>query len=73
MPLLETRKLTAFYGDFQALYGIDTTPGNRRDHRHHRRERGREVDLPERRSPASFRARPAAFCSTVADRRAACG
>jgi branched-chain amino acid transport system ATP-binding protein len=24
MPLLETRKLTAFYGDFQALYGIDT-------------------------------------------------
>ena len=25
MPLLETRKLTAFYADFQALYGIDTT------------------------------------------------
>jgi branched-chain amino acid transport system ATP-binding protein len=25
MPLLETRKLTAFYGDFQALYGIDAT------------------------------------------------
>jgi branched-chain amino acid transport system ATP-binding protein len=25
MPLLETRKLTAFYGDFQALFGIDTT------------------------------------------------
>ena len=25
MSLLETRKLTAFYGDFQALYGIDTT------------------------------------------------
>src|SRR5262245_38258666 len=25
MPLLETRELTAFYGDFQALYGIDTT------------------------------------------------
>jgi branched-chain amino acid transport system ATP-binding protein len=25
MPLLETRRLTAFYGDFQALYGIDTT------------------------------------------------
>jgi ABC-type branched-subunit amino acid transport system ATPase component len=25
MPLLETRKLKAFYGDFQALYGIDTT------------------------------------------------
>jgi branched-chain amino acid transport system ATP-binding protein len=24
MPLLETRELTAFYGDFQALYGIDT-------------------------------------------------
>ena len=24
MPLLETRNLTAFYGDFQALYGIDT-------------------------------------------------
>ena len=24
MPLLETRGLTAFYGDFQALYGIDT-------------------------------------------------
>ena len=24
MPLLETRRLTAFYGDFQALYGIDT-------------------------------------------------
>ena len=23
--LLETRQLTAFYGDFQALYGIDTT------------------------------------------------
>ena len=25
MPLLETRNLTAFYGDFQALFGIDTT------------------------------------------------
>jgi branched-chain amino acid transport system ATP-binding protein len=25
MPLLETRNLEAFYGDFQALYGIDTT------------------------------------------------
>ncbi|MBV8926248.1 MAG: ABC transporter ATP-binding protein [Bradyrhizobium sp.] len=25
MPLLEARKLTAFYGDFQALYGIDMT------------------------------------------------
>jgi branched-chain amino acid transport system ATP-binding protein len=25
MRLLETRRLTAFYGDFQALYGIDTT------------------------------------------------
>ena len=25
MPILETHKLTAFYGDFQALYGIDTT------------------------------------------------
>ena len=25
MALLETRELTAFYGDFQALYGIDTT------------------------------------------------
>ena len=25
MPLLETCNLTAFYGDFQALYGIDTT------------------------------------------------
>ncbi len=25
MALLETRKLVAFYGDFQALYGIDTS------------------------------------------------
>src|SRR5262252_5465658 len=25
MPLLQIRRLTAFYGDFQALYGIDTT------------------------------------------------
>jgi branched-chain amino acid transport system ATP-binding protein len=25
MPLLETRNLEAFYGDFQALYGIDMT------------------------------------------------
>src|ERR1700751_2961705 len=25
MPLLETRNLRAFYGDFQALYGIDTS------------------------------------------------
>jgi branched-chain amino acid transport system ATP-binding protein len=25
MPLLETRDLTAFYGDFQALFGITTT------------------------------------------------
>jgi branched-chain amino acid transport system ATP-binding protein len=25
MPLLQTRGLSAFYGDFQALYGIDTT------------------------------------------------
>ena len=29
MPLLETRNLTAFYGDFQALYGIDMTLENR--------------------------------------------
>jgi branched-chain amino acid transport system ATP-binding protein len=27
MALLQTRELTAFYGDFQALYGIDTTLG----------------------------------------------
>jgi branched-chain amino acid transport system ATP-binding protein len=27
MTLLQTRKLTAFYGDFQALFGIDTTLG----------------------------------------------
>ena len=25
MPLLQTRRLTAFYGDFQALYGVDTS------------------------------------------------
>ncbi|VIO65166.1 High-affinity branched-chain amino acid transport ATP-binding protein LivF [Bradyrhizobium ivorense] len=25
MAILQTRQLTAFYGDFQALYGIDTT------------------------------------------------
>jgi len=25
MPFLETRNLTAYYGDFQALYGIDTS------------------------------------------------
>jgi len=25
MPLLQTRGVTAFYGDFKALYGIDTT------------------------------------------------
>ena len=25
MPLLETRGLTAFYGDFQALFGVDLT------------------------------------------------
>lgn len=25
MPLLRTQKLTAFYGDFQALYGVDTS------------------------------------------------
>jgi len=25
MPLLQTRQLTAFYGDFQALYGVDTS------------------------------------------------
>ena len=24
MPLLQTRQLTAFYGDFQALYGVET-------------------------------------------------
>ena len=44
MPLLETRDLTAFYGDFQALFGISlsleagetwpssapTAPANRR-------------------------------------------
>ncbi len=27
MTLLQTSKLTAFYGDFQALFGIDTTLG----------------------------------------------
>ena len=47
MPLLETRGLTAFYGDFQALYGIDTALERRRDHRDHRRQRGGQVDLPQ--------------------------
>ena len=64
MPLLETRDLTAFYGDFQALYGIDTVLGRGRDHRDHRRQRRRQVDLPEiDRRPHS--GPPSACCSTA--------
>ena len=44
MALLETRDLTAFYGDFQALFGIDTDARRGRDRRHHRRQRRRQVD-----------------------------
>ncbi len=39
MALLETRGLTASYGDFQALFGVDITVGAKRNHRHHRRQR----------------------------------
>ena len=45
VPLLETRGLTALYGDFQALFGIDTAIDAGRDHRHHRRQRRRQVIL----------------------------
>ena len=51
MALLETHDLTAFYGDFQALFGITCARGGR-DGRHHRRQRRRQIDLPEARSAA---------------------
>ncbi len=45
--MLETRELTAFYGDFQALFGISFVAQRGRDRRHHRRQRRRQIDLPE--------------------------
>ena len=44
MALLETRALTASYGDFQALFGVDISRRGRRDRRHHRRQRRRQDD-----------------------------
>ena len=43
--LLETHDLTAFYGDFQALFGITSTRRGGRDGRHHRRQRRRQIDF----------------------------
>ena len=45
MPLLETRGLTAFYGDFQALFGVDLAVGEGETRRHHRRQRRRQIDV----------------------------
>ena len=61
MALLETHGLTAFYGDFQALFGVDIAlePGETR--RHHRRQRRRQVDaaaLDRRRAAQRARRRP---------------
>ena len=39
--------LTAFYGDFQALFGISLRPRRGRDRRHHRRQRRGQIDLLE--------------------------
>ena len=45
--MLETHDLTAFYGDFQALFGITLYARRGRNGRHHRRQRRRQIDLPE--------------------------
>jgi hypothetical protein len=41
--LLETHDLTARYGDFQALFGVDIA-WRRRDRRHYRRQRRGQDD-----------------------------
>ena len=71
MALLETRGLTAFYGDFQALFGVDIALERGRDGRHHRRQRRRQDDaapLDRRRAPQRADADP---LRRPADRRAA--
>ena len=58
MALLETRDLTAGYGDFQALFGVDIALERGRDRRHHRRQRRRQDDaaaLDRRRARATRR------------------
>jgi hypothetical protein len=56
MALLETHDLTAFYGDFQALVGISIIVESGETVAHHRRQRRRQVDVPEdaRRSCTQF-------------------
>jgi branched-chain amino acid transport system ATP-binding protein len=53
MPLLETRGLTAFYGDFQALFGIDTVLHARARRRDHRRQRRGQVTFLRASRPAA--------------------
>ena len=58
--------LTAFYGDFQALYGIDTEAAPGRNRRDHRRQRRGKVDLPQ----VHHRPHPGAADSVRVRRRA---
>ena len=47
LAVLETLDLTAFYGDFQALFGITFRSRRGRNGRHHRRQRRRKIHVPE--------------------------
>ena len=64
-PLLDVRALDAFYGDFQALFGVSLQRGAGRGGRRHRRQRRRQVDAAQmhrRRHPVAPRR---ASCSTA--------
>ena len=57
-PLLDVRALDAFYGDFQALFGVSLQRGAGRGGRRHRRQRRRQIDAAQmhrRRRSASRR------------------
>ena len=63
---------SAFYGDFQALFGVDFELHSGRAGRAHRRERRGQVDLPEdARGPARARRPSRSVFKGEADRRPA--
>ena len=65
-PLLEVRALDAFYGDFQALFGVSLDGRAGRGGRRHRRQRRRQEHAAQDASPALMPVAPRCDrCSTA--------
>ncbi len=64
-PLLEVRALDAFYGDFQALFGVVARGRGRRGGRRHRRQRRRQEHAARDASPAPSPRAATRSCSTA--------